>query len=211
MTRTFAEEMIALPNVAELKRITQSLATLDLIICPEWEDRYYSYDSIWSPTEQMASMRNGCGDEWFLFFDSTGAAGLKGLAHESPAASIDGLSRRLADAVPGALKAFSTEPAFSWDHTTFCYWQLAEDPDWRTPAELASVDTGASELLGILVSGIEAYRQFAAEYYEQDFDVSTIRQVFDHTPISAELVATLNGEISIDDIREDLVQVGYPH
>lgn len=203
--------MIALPNVAELKRITQSLATLDLVICPEWEDRYYSFDSTWSPTEQMASMRDGCGDEWFLLFDSSGAAGLKGLAHESPAASINGFSRRLADAVPEALKSFSTEPAFSWDHTTFCYWRLADDSDWHEPPEQASFDTGALELLEILVTGVEGYRQFASEYYEQDFDASTLSQIFDHIPINSELLSALNRDVSIDDIREYLVQVGYPH
>lgn len=202
--------MIALPSIAELKRITQSLATLDLIICPEWEDRYYSFDSDWSSTEQMASMRNGCGDTWFLLFDSMDNAGLKGFAHESPAASIDGFSSLLAGAVPGALKAFSTEPAFNWDYTTFCYWRLMDELNWSEPTEQLSADTGASELLQILVSGVDGYRQFASEYYERDFEVSTIRQIFDHVPISAELVATLNGEISIEDIRADLMQIGYP-
>ncbi len=203
--------MVPLPNIDEIKRITQSLATLDLIICPEWEDRYYSFDSSWSPTEQMASMRNGCGDEWFLLFDSTGAAGLKGLAHQSPAASIDGLSHRLVSAVPEALKAFSTEPAFRWDYTTFCYWRLESDTDWCEPVEQELVDTGAPELLGILNSGVEGYRQFAADYYERDFDPLPIGKVFDYAPITPELITTLNGEISLDDIREDLAQIGYPH
>ncbi len=67
------------PPPATLKRTTQSFATLDLIVSPEWEDRYYSFDSNWSPSEQMASMRDGCGDEWFLLFGSSGWAALKGL------------------------------------------------------------------------------------------------------------------------------------
>lgn len=203
--------MISLPDHSELKRITQSLATLDLIICPEWEDRYYSFDSAWSPTEDMASMRNGCGDEWFLFFDAAGSAGLKGLAHESPAAFVEGLSHRLASAVPEILSGFSTEPAFRWDDTTFCYWRLAGDPGWSEPSEQESLATGADELLRILVSGAAGYRQFALDYYEQDFDVSILQQVFDHVRITPELVAALNPEISLKDIREDLAQIGYPH
>jgi hypothetical protein len=49
------------------------------------------------------------------------------------------------------------------------------------------------------------------DYYELDFDVSILRQVFDHVRITSELVAALNPEISINDIQEDLAQIGYPH
>lgn len=38
-----------LPPVASLHRITQSLAMLDGILCPEWEYRYYSFNSQWAP------------------------------------------------------------------------------------------------------------------------------------------------------------------
>ncbi len=70
-----------LPSIAEIRCITQSLAMLDAILCPEWEYRYYSFNSAWGPSEEMASMRNGSGDDWFLLLDATGAA-LKGFAHE---------------------------------------------------------------------------------------------------------------------------------
>ena len=39
---------------------------LDAIIEPEWEYRYYSYNSKWSDTEEMASLRDSCGGEWFF-------------------------------------------------------------------------------------------------------------------------------------------------
>ena len=65
---------MALPSVDELGRITKSFAMLDLTICPELEGRYYSYDSRWLDTEGMASMRNGCGDDWFILFDESGAS-----------------------------------------------------------------------------------------------------------------------------------------
>ena len=34
-----------LPNIEKCKRIFQSIAMLDAIIKPEWEYRYYSFDS----------------------------------------------------------------------------------------------------------------------------------------------------------------------
>ncbi len=36
---------------------------LDAIMSPDWELRYFSFDSRWSPTEEMVSMRNGSGIE----------------------------------------------------------------------------------------------------------------------------------------------------
>ncbi len=73
----------ALPDIPVLRRLTQSLAMLDAINEPAWDDRYYSFDSQWGQDEQMASMRDGSGDEWFALFTTAGVA-LKGLAHESP-------------------------------------------------------------------------------------------------------------------------------
>jgi len=46
-----------LPDPSKLKAIMQSMATLDAIFCPEWQYRYYSFDTDWGPSEQMGSMR----------------------------------------------------------------------------------------------------------------------------------------------------------
>jgi hypothetical protein len=61
-----------LPDVPSLKKLSQSLAMLDAILSPEWEYRYYSFNSKWAPGERMASMRNGSGDEYFILFDTVG-------------------------------------------------------------------------------------------------------------------------------------------
>jgi hypothetical protein len=45
---------------------------LDAIMSPEWEWRYYSFDSRWGPGEEMASMRNGSGDAYSIVFSSAG-------------------------------------------------------------------------------------------------------------------------------------------
>ena len=43
---------------AELINKLKHLALLDAIIEPEWEYRYYSYNSHWSESEEMASLRD---------------------------------------------------------------------------------------------------------------------------------------------------------
>jgi hypothetical protein len=206
----FPEAMLSLPEVQDLKRITQSLATLDLILCPDWEDRYYSYDAQWSPTEDMASMRNGCGDDWFILFDRSGSAAIKGFAHEFPAARDPDLVSQIRRALPAELTAFAEEPAFHWEATSFCYWRLSTDPVWHEAQEQEAAQTGAAELLGILADPALGYRQFASEYYEQEIDPWVLEHVLNHLPITPELVAALNPELGMDDIREDLEQVGYP-
>ena len=52
-----------LPSIQEVRRIAQSLAMLDAILSPEWDDRYHSFNSAWGLNEEMASMRNGSGDD----------------------------------------------------------------------------------------------------------------------------------------------------
>src|SRR5215218_10310749 len=53
--------LAAIPDIPSLKKLSQSLAMLDAIMSPEWDYRYYSFDSKWAAGEMMASMRNGCG------------------------------------------------------------------------------------------------------------------------------------------------------
>ncbi len=45
-----------LPSIPQVRHIAQSLAMLDAILSPEWDYRYYSFNSAWGPGEEMASM-----------------------------------------------------------------------------------------------------------------------------------------------------------
>ncbi len=58
------QRLASLPDVESLKRLSQSLAILDAIMSPDWEFRYYSFNSKWSEGEMMASMRDGSGDDY---------------------------------------------------------------------------------------------------------------------------------------------------
>src|SRR5262249_38357673 len=72
---------LALPGINDLRRLCQSIATLDAILSPEWELRYYSFSSTWTTGTMCASMRNGSGDDFFIHFSPVGAL-IKGFAHE---------------------------------------------------------------------------------------------------------------------------------
>lgn len=70
-------------NIDDLRRLFQSMAMLDAIIPRDWESRYYSFNAHWGDGEQLGSIRNGQGDEFFAVFNTQGFL-LKGFAHESP-------------------------------------------------------------------------------------------------------------------------------
>src|SRR5690348_15606809 len=77
------KDLSLLPDVESLKSLSQSLALLDAILCPDWSYRYYSFDRHWGVDVALGSMRNGQGDHYFCVFSTDGAL-LKGFEHEAP-------------------------------------------------------------------------------------------------------------------------------
>ena len=71
-----------LPGIDFLKDLCRSMAMAEAILNPDGEC-FYSYSAEWSETEQVASMRNGSGDEFDIVFAPVGAY-IRGFDHESP-------------------------------------------------------------------------------------------------------------------------------
>lgn len=74
--------LLRLPDIIGLRRRAQSLAVLDAIMSPDWQYRYYLFNSKWDADEMMASRKNGSGDELYVLFTRFGAI-FKGFDHES--------------------------------------------------------------------------------------------------------------------------------
>jgi hypothetical protein len=208
--------MILLPSVSDLIKRTKALAALDLIMSPEWDMRYYSFNTNWSPQEQMASMRNGSGDEWWIVFHDSGWVALKGLDHESPAWSKGRakLSKALQDAIPHELQSFANEPAFCWDATSFAYFCVPPN-EWKRANDLTQYAnigyTGEEWTLALLSQGPAAYVEFAEEYYEKSIPLSSVSMVYSLSTIGEHLVNSLNPEVSLSQISPELLnEIGYP-
>ena len=208
--------MISLPAIPELLRRSKALAALELILSPEWQYRYHSFNSAWSPSEQMGSMRNGCGDEWWIVYNSTGWAALKGLAHESEAWSREGekLSAAIQAVMPPELTDFAKEPAFQWDSTGFAYFFLPTKGHWCRANDLtvfSALDAGEEDLLRHLCGSPSDFASFAEDYYERPVSASIVAEVFRHAPITDHMVSLLNSDITLKDISNELhIEVGYP-
>jgi hypothetical protein len=208
--------MVDLPSIPELIQRTKALAALDLIMSPEWQFRYYSFNAKWAAGEQMASMRDGSGDDWFLVFHQDGWSGLKGLTHESDAWSEGGaeLSAALQAVIPSSFKTFATEPAFSWDQTSFAYFREASAKGWTRANDLtpfAQLDASEADVISVFGVGPEAYVTFASEYYEVEIPLKTVTKIYSLAPITREMVKSLNPAISLKDIATELREgIGYP-
>ena len=200
------------PDIPTFRRLTRSLAVLDAILAPTWEDRYYSFDAHWAPGELMASMRNGQGDHWFAVISERGII-LFGLDHESPMYRPDDPWPGVLDGIPPELAAFRDEPAFDTRNTTFCLWRRAGASAWeRGPVRFPPGDDpdGAAHMIRHLDGHPETYVTFAAEYYEVTVPLDAVAAIYRHERATDALVARLNPTRDLHDLASDLAEIGYP-
>ncbi|MEC5385436.1 hypothetical protein VVD49_06850 [Uliginosibacterium sp. H3] len=195
----------------------QAYALLDAILEAEWEYRYYSFNSKWSPTEHMGSMRNGSGDDLFAVFDASGCF-LRGFDHESPMTpwrkTPPSIWPGVLEAVPPQFSSSVQEPAFHMEDTTFCVWCLNGEPAWsRGSIEFPddSEDPDGSEwMLSALDGDPTTYQSFAKEYFELDVALDAISRVLAHEPLSIELLNAFPSSRDIQDVAIDAEEIGYP-
>jgi hypothetical protein len=206
----------ALPGIDEVKRISQSIAMLDAIMMDDWEHRYYSFDANWSEGEMLASMRNGSGDSYYILFNAHGAI-IKGYGHESEMAghTIDSgeVWPGVLDGVPEEFEAVLTDPAFVAEETSFCIWRKYSDSEWQT-GKIDFPDQedpdGSADLLFILDGSPDTYQQWATGYYETTVPLDEVKAIYEHKPLTQQLVSRLNSERRIEDLSSDLDEIRYP-
>jgi hypothetical protein len=211
-----------LPDIAVVRDRSRSLAMLDAILSPEWEYRYYSFDATWGPEDELASMRNGTGDDYAIVFSPAGAW-VRVFDHESPMSPWALEPPRpwpgVLDSVPTAFQACVQEPAFILDGVPMvsaCLWRQTTDDRWQTgaidfPAGQEDPD-GSQWLLELLLDDSpEAYQRFAEDYYElKSVNLAAVQQVYALRPLTQPLVSALNQQLSVADLAYDIAEIGYP-
>ncbi len=191
-----------LPSISEVKRVSQSLALLDAIIMPEWELRYFSFDCHWDGEEMMASMKNGSGNEYFLLFNKHGIIG-KVFVKNIQLSEYE--KNELFTKIPSLYESFKQEEAFSLDNISFCFWRSNSENSW-----VSEPMTENLFYLNFLTDDPNIYKEWSEEYYEKEFNISVIQDIFLHKPLTNEMIVKLNAEIKIEDLSEDLEEIGYP-
>lgn len=209
-----------LPDVPTLRAWSQSMAVLDAVLSPEWDVRYFSFDARWAEGEQLASMRNGSGDEYSFTFTPAGTYG-RGFDHES---ELSAFLRRpprvwpgLLEPVPDVLRPAADEPAFTMGDVpsvTVALWRLDGAAAWShgvpVDADLPDGDDGGTWLFDELDGNPRTYAAFALEYYDRTLDLAAVQHVFAHRPLTDDVVRTLNADVTLADVAADLQAIGYP-
>ncbi len=212
-----------LPDPEIVRARSKAMAMLDATLSPEWQWRYYSYDAQWGHSEELASMRDGSGNDYAVVF---GEAGVYAQAcdHESPINAYRVSPPEpwpgLFDALPDAFRHLEREPAFL-DHNgvqraTVCLWRERTDSVWRCgdieiPDKNEDDADGAEWLFELLLEGTaEAYVEFADEYYEMAPALEAVQHVYNLKPLTQEVVSALNPVVKLEELAEDIAQIGYP-
>ena len=205
-----------LPDIDQLRALLQSLAMLDAILSPKWEYRCYSFNSRWAQSEQMGSMRDGCGDDFFALFNSAGCF-FKGFAHEAPMTPYRQRPNRVwpgvLDSVPAEFAECLTQPAFDIEATTFCLWRRYSDGSWRRGVvefPPGADPDGSASILSALDGQPASYKAWADDYYERTINLAAVRQVYAHKPLTEKLVKQLNPEAALKELGADIEEIGYP-
>lgn len=219
-------DLSGLPAVDALKRLMQSMAVLDAVLSPEWEYRYYSFNSKWAKGEQMGSMRNGSGDDLFALFNKHGCF-LKGFAHEAEMTPYredpPALWPGLLTGVPAAFNSGLNEPAAMMENTTFCIWRRYGDTKWNRGKfvfpQLESYSDGSPKgpdgsvnLLSPYDTKPETYLEWASDYFSsgENLTIDHVRHVYAQKPLTTKLVREINPEITLADLKADIDEIGYP-
>lgn len=196
------------PLPAKLRRRFKALALADAILSPDWQYRYFSYNSAWNVGEEMASMRDGEGSEYFFWFPQKGAC-FKIFAKESPlsVAEREQLPAQAQATAPEQYAAFFAEPAFTIHNSTALGWFDEVAQKWQGYGDLAT----ACALLQLVLDGTpQAYQAWAEEYYERPIDLLALQSIFAFEPLDGLTVQALNPELSLPDLSADLTEISFP-
>ncbi|WP_410566856.1 hypothetical protein [Amycolatopsis sp. cmx-4-61] len=209
-----------LPAVPELRSLCRALAALDVVLDPGSQDRRHGYAPAWAPGEELASMRDGAGNEYSIVFTRAGAF-VRGFDHESPMSPYATDDQEpwpgVLDAVPDAFRDHVEEPAFCDEtgtpYVTVCLWREHGDRGWKhgTITFPAHGDDGADWLFGLLTDGTpEAFQEWAQDYYETPVGLDAVRHVYAGRPLSADVVSALNPATTLAAVADRIAATGYP-
>ena len=205
-----------LPDIEPLRRVCQAVATLDAVLSPEWEFRYFTYQRSWDPQKQLASMRDEMGDEWFLLFSEEGAI-LKGFVPDAVMAE-SAIKRGhpwpgILDDVPPVLGEILHDPRLGGNRATFCVWRQRSDKEWRRGRiqfPPGPDPDGSEHLMAVLDGDPVSYTRWAEQYYEIEIPFIEVRRIYMHRPMTEDMARALNPNTDWGSLIDELQKIGYP-
>ncbi|WP_309729681.1 hypothetical protein [Chamaesiphon sp. OTE_75_metabat_556] len=65
-------------------------------------------------------------------------------------------------------------------------------------------------MLSTLDRNLLTYQEWATDYHEQAIDLVAVQHIYAHQPLTNEIVKMLNVNLSIDELAQDIQEIGYP-
>ncbi|NTV78935.1 MAG: hypothetical protein HGA25_07355 [Clostridiales bacterium] len=190
-----------LPDVKECKNKLKQLAAFDAVFSPEWENRYYSYDSLWYEGEEMASMRNGRGEHYFILFTDEKIL-MKGLERQSKCLSMKDFGKDMN--LPEILYQFMEQVAFLPDETSFCIWKFGQGA-WNS---ITKITENELKILGVLLISPEQYVQWVEDYYEITLSVEEVAALFQENVLHKKTCLQWNPHLDWDAFQKEAKEIG---
>ena len=204
------KELKSLPDRHRLKQLCKSISVLDAIFSEDWLDRYYSFQSKWSITEEFCEMRNGQGDNVLILFHSNGCV-INGMIHEYYPKD----KSKLTEGLPDIFNEFIFGEPVNSIGTTFCIW-ADNNSKWKI-GNVEDFEDGSQEVLYIFNGIPQTYIDWAAYYFEIDWKDKdkvneTVSMIYKGFPLTNEMVYTLNNNFNhLKQLIEDLKEIEYPY
>ncbi|WP_196893078.1 C-type lectin-like domain-containing protein [Aureivirga marina] len=196
-----------LPKQEKLQNLCKAISTLEAIICPEWEYRYFSYQKNWSENEEFCEMRNGEGNHLLILFKDKNIC-INGFSSESSAkANLKKL--------PEIFHEFIFGEPIKTIGTTFCFWQLEKNKNWICAENLSKENDFSDELLFLLDGNAFTFKEWAEEYYEDEFEdfelrLEFVQKIYNGEKITKDLIFQINPNYKdLKQLKIDLLEIGY--
>jgi hypothetical protein len=190
----------------KLKSKLLALATLDALICPEWEYRYFSYNSKWSVDEEMASMRDGEGSDYFVWFFEDKIA-IKGCSVNSNLVGSKTYLERIFNEVPCEFSNFLNEAAFTINEASFIFW-YQENIGWSKVS--TDMNDGSEDLLSWILGDEFFHKNWIKDYYDLDMNIDDVAYIFQGKTVTQDFLQKINFSGDIKSLISDLEEIGFP-
>jgi hypothetical protein len=204
------KDFTLLPNKKTLQNICKAISVLDAIICPEWEYRYYSYNSKWGEGEEFYEMRDGSGDLMNILFLENHCV-INGFAHEYQHNTKSDLTKNLPEIYNDFIFG---EPVVSFG-TTFCLW-TNETENWEV-GTIEDYNDNSAELLNIFDGNPQTYINWASDYFDESYKetgipLKTVTEIYEGKVLTKEMVLSIVDEIKDWELlEEDLKEINYEY
>jgi hypothetical protein len=202
------QSLQSLPDVASIKRICKAVSVLDALLCPEWEYRYYSYNSKWAEAEEFCEIRNGQGDHSLILFRNNSCV-INGFMHEFRQPDKAELTKGL----PNEFREFIYgEPVHSIG-STFCIWNTGNSV-WQSGKVLPN--DGSGKVLHIFDNNPQTYINWASGYFgdnlrPEGISLQAVNDIYQGKALNKEMVLNLVPEIEDwEQLEQDLQEIDYP-